>query len=91
MTKSDLKYYVSQGTDSHFFERSSMKFFGDTMTNYGVRSKVILSNYDADGNYHSDGVKLEVWELYRKRAVKHGLKNSSYFDKVTYSRVFEKC
>lgn len=91
MAKSDLKYHVSQGTDSHFFERSSMKFFGDTMANYGVRSTVILSNYDSEGNYHAEGVKREVWELYRKRAVTHGLKNSSYFDKVTYLRVFEKC
>lgn len=36
MTKSDLRYYVMQ-TGSHYFDRSSMKFFGDTMANYGVR------------------------------------------------------
>lgn len=36
MTPSDLKYHVEQ-TGSHFFERSSMKFFGDEMHNYGVR------------------------------------------------------
>ena len=36
MTPSDLKYNV-ENTGSNFFERSSMKFFGDTMRNYGVR------------------------------------------------------
>lgn len=91
MNASELKYNVESGGDSHFFERSSMKFFGDTMKNYGVCSAVIISNYDSEDNYHAEGVKREVWELYRKRAVKHGLKDSSYFDKVTYSRVFEKC
>lgn len=33
---SDLKYVVEQ-TGSYFFTRSTMKFFGDTMKNYGVR------------------------------------------------------
>lgn len=36
MKASELKYHVSQ-TDSHFFDRSSMKFFGDTMANYGEK------------------------------------------------------
>lgn len=36
-TKSDLKLKVSQ-TGSCFFNRESMKFFGDTMANYGLRS-----------------------------------------------------
>ena len=70
MTKSDLKYYVSQ-TGSHYFDRKSMKFFGDTMANYGVRS------------YNEN-----LWELYRKKPVNCGLKDSSYFDKVTYERKF---
>ena len=68
MTPSDLKYEVERGEDSHFFERSSMKFFGDTMRNYGVR--------DAG----------DCWELYRKRPVMHGLKNSTFFDKITFAR-----
>jgi hypothetical protein len=29
-----------------------------------------------------------VWELYRKRPVKHGLQSSAYFDKQTFQRVF---
>lgn len=88
MTPAELKYHVSNGTDSHFFDRSSMRFFGDTMRNYGVRSATIKTNYDANGNYSADGVTMEVWELYRRHAVKHGLKTSAYFDKVTFNRVF---
>ena len=72
MTKSDLKYHVSQ-TGSFFFDRKSMQFFGDTMANYGVRS-----------------YNFELWELYRKKPVKHGLKDSAYFHKVTFERKFIK-
>jgi hypothetical protein len=38
MTPSQLKAKVEQGKDSYFFTRDTMKFFGDTMRNYGVRS-----------------------------------------------------
>ncbi len=37
MTPAELKY-LTEETESHFFTRSTMKFFGDTMRNYGVRS-----------------------------------------------------
>jgi len=36
MTPSELKHHVEQ-TGSHHFDRKTMKFFGDTMRNYGVR------------------------------------------------------
>jgi len=36
MIPSDLKYEVEK-TGSVFFTRESMRFFGDTMRNYGVR------------------------------------------------------
>ena len=72
MTPSELKYNVSQ-TGSCFFHRDSMRFFGDTMRNYGVRAAVL------------DGV--EVWELYRKRPVKCGLRSSAYFNRATFERV----
>lgn len=71
-TKSDLKYHVTN-TGSYFFESKTMKFFGDTMANYGLRS------YNAN-----------TWELYRKNPVKHNLKDSAYFDKTTYERVYIK-
>jgi len=39
MTPSELKYqHETTHPDSHFFDRKIMKFFGDTMKNYGVRS-----------------------------------------------------
>lgn len=38
MTPSKLKYEVEKaGYDKYFFARSTMRFFGDTMRNYGVR------------------------------------------------------
>jgi hypothetical protein len=87
MTASELKYQVEK-TGSNFFDRSSMRFFGDTMKNYGVRSTTVTSNYDAADNWSDNGVTIEVWELYRRRPVKCGLQKSAYFDKVTFSRVY---
>jgi hypothetical protein len=86
MSASELKYQVEK-TGSNFFSRESMKFFGDTMANYGVRSATVTSNYDAAGNWSDNGESIEVWELYRRRPVKHGLKNSAYFSKADYSRI----
>jgi len=37
MTPSELKFNVEQGKDCFFFRRDTMRFFGDTMRNYGVR------------------------------------------------------
>ena len=90
MTPSDLKFHVQQAnTESHYFDRSSMRFFGDTMVNYGVRSATVRTYYNASGAYVCEqGVIVEVWELYRKRAVKHGLKDSVYFAKDDYRRVY---
>lgn len=89
MTPSELKYQVEcNGSDSYFFDRKSMKFFGDTMANYGVRSAVVRTNYDEAGNWSSsEGVEVEVWELYRKRAVKCGNKASAFFRKTNFERV----
>ena len=71
MTASELKYNVEQGHDRYFFTRDSMRFFGDTMRNYGVR----------DGG--------TTWKLYRRHPVKHGFRDSAYFDKATFKRVFD--
>lgn len=88
-TASDLKYYVEQaGHDSHFFTRKTMKFFGDTMKNYGVRKIEMLTIYDDEGNYIGpEGRIIEVYELYRRNPVKHGLTGSAYFDAATFKRV----
>ena len=46
MNASELKRKVeSAGREPYFFTRSSMKFFGDTMRNYGAREKIIKT-YD---------------------------------------------
>lgn len=41
MNAYELKAHVSAGKDRFFFERDTMRFFGDTMRNYGVRSKPV--------------------------------------------------
>lgn len=65
-TASDLKYCYEAGNGGHFFERSTLKFFGDSMRNYGITK------------HHTKNRGLVI-ELRRKNAVKHGLKSSVYF------------
>ena len=72
MTPANLKY-CTQDIVPRFFSRSNMKFFGDTMKNFGVRSNTI------------DGI--EVWELYRKKPVKCDLQISHYFRKDNFEKV----
>lgn len=88
-TASDLKYAVENtGRESYFFDRKTMRFFGDTMANFGVRKTVVKTYYDAEGNYVSEeGVDREVYELYRRKPVKAGNKSSAYFDVNTFARV----
>lgn len=79
-TASDLKYYVEQsGNEPHFFTRSSMRFFVDTMRNYGVRKTTVITLQNE---------AIDCWELYRRHAVKHNLTASSYFNCRTFQRVF---
>lgn len=88
-TASDLRAFVeSRGTDSHFFDRKTMRFFGDTMKNYGVCKTTIRVNYDANGEYVQGGEEIEAWELYRKRPVKHGLQTSVYFRADNFSQTY---
>ncbi len=79
MDKYELKRRVSETVGGrYYFSRATMKFFGDTMANYGVRRAKIMD---------MDGQKREVYELYRRRPVKHGLNKSAYFDVDTFKRV----
>lgn len=78
MNPSELKSRVSE-REPYFFDRKTMKFFGDRMSNYGVR-KAEITLYT--------GEKVQVWELYRRRPVKHGLQDSAYFNMVTFKREF---
>ena len=75
MNASELKAKIEQtGEQPYFFTRETMRFFGDTMKNFGVRQ--------------STRGGVPVWELYRKRPVKHGLQGSFYFDQQTFRRVY---
>jgi hypothetical protein len=88
MSPSELKYHVETANpDCCFFHRGTMRFFGDTMRNYGVRSVLVSSNFDENGNYHEDGVDREAWELYRKKPVKRGNKGSAFFCKSTFDEI----
>lgn len=78
ITPSELKYQV-EATGSKFFERATMKCFGDTMSNYGVRDVGVIET--------PSGGKVECWELYRRKPVKHGVQSSAYFNKATFARV----
>ena len=82
MKASELKWRVEQsGNEPYFFTRKTMQFFGDRMSNYGVRSAVI-------DTYSETGV--ECWELYRRQPVKNGLQSSAYFRKDAFERAFQK-
>ena len=91
MNVSELKYQVEQGEDRFFFTRDTMRFFGDTMKNYGVRDGGTLPyHWDDTGNHYSEEPRtIEVWELFRKRPVKHGLTDSAYFDKRTFKHILK--
>lgn len=86
-TPSDLKAAVS-ATGSCFFDRDSMKFFGDTMRNYGLRKTKILSNYDAYGRFCPEVIIVEVYCLYRKKATSKGATENAYFHMDTFRRAF---
>lgn len=89
MTPSDLKYaHEGAFPQSHFFDRDTMRFFGDTMGNYGVRRVSIRSRYDGD-TWTREGVLVDCWELYRRRATKKGATGSTFFDVRTFDIVHE--
>jgi hypothetical protein len=68
MTASKLKHlYQRNHPNGHFFDRKTMRFFGDTMANFGV----------LDGGKRELATALgvettEVWVLYRKRSTVRG-------------------
>jgi len=66
---------LARNSESRFFSRENMRFAGDTMRNYGVRLTTI-----------NDGV--QVFELYRRRPVKHGLQSSAYFTADTFTQTW---
>ena len=82
MTPSELKSHVEGGPDRFFFTRDTLRFFGDTMRNYGVCAQpVIVKSYAST---------VECWELYRRHPVKHGMCDSAFFAVDDYRRVLPK-
>lgn len=79
MTKTELKNNV-ESNGSHFFDRDTMRFFGDTMDNYYVpKQPVQVKKYD--GNFE------QCWELQRRKPVNHGLSDSAFFSCVNFNRI----
>ena len=65
-TASQLKsWHETLCPGSYFFARETMRFFGDTMKNYGLKKHQTM------------------FELTRRRPVKHGIQTSHYFDRQT--------
>jgi hypothetical protein len=64
---------LARNSESRYFSRENMRFFGDTMRNYGVRLTTINGG-------------VQVFELYRRKPVKHGLQSSAYFLADTFAR-----
>ena len=79
MTKSELKQNV-ESTGSCYFERKSMKFFGDTMANYYVpKNPVKIKTY-------ANSI-VDCWELKRRKPVRHRLSDSAYFSCADFCRI----
>ena len=88
MTVSELKQNTEQ-TSPYYFTRKTMKFFGDSIRNYGVRSSTIKDGYSFERN--GTQTDIDVWELYRRKPVKYGLRSSAYFRKENFEQVFKTC
>ena len=82
MTASELKYQYQTRGNGYFFNRSTMKFFGDTMRNYYVSAGTVVIETPT-GNIH------RCYELTRVHSVKHGLNSAAYFDIDTFEAVVE--
>lgn len=79
LTPYELKYKIlAADPTNHFFDYKTMRFFGDTMKNFGCRIAVIKII----------GETKEVYELYRIKAVKGRLKSSFFFDPETFKKVY---
>jgi hypothetical protein len=76
MTVSELKrLYERNNPDGNYFDRKTMRFFGDTMQNYYVVDAGLVKTY-------SSKRRVSAWALCRRRPVNGGLVGaSSYFCK----------
>jgi hypothetical protein len=80
MNASQLKAEIeSTGQNPHFFDRKTMKFFGDTLANFAVTGPVKI--------YDWSGELVMCWNLYRKRATKSVAGSGYHFCVSTFRRV----
>lgn len=88
MTPQELKMHLENKGSKHF-TRENMRFAGDSMGNYGVRSATITTmELNEAGTHYNVPTKIEVWELYRKKPVMYNLQKSAYFTKDTFKGVY---
>jgi len=74
MNASKLKAnYQANNPNGHFFDRATLRFFGDTMKNYGV----VKTTFNG----------VPAFELFRRRPVKHGRTASAYFTADTFKLI----
>jgi hypothetical protein len=73
MTPSDLKrHHETNNPDSYFFSRETMRFFGDTMSNYATSSRIYyMRGYD--------GSLTPCYRLTRKKPTRKGAPITSWF------------
>ena len=82
-TPADLKFHhQSHHPESHFFDSKTMRFFGDSMSNYRVSGPVMVDTWSRG--------HVECWALERKRAVKNGLKTAAYFSTADFEQIQSK-
>jgi hypothetical protein len=85
MKPSELKaLYERNNPEGHFFSRETMRFFGDTMRNFGVTDAGKIRTMTVNGIE-----EVEAWELYRKRPVNGGVYgHCAYFGKKDGKVIF---
>lgn len=83
MTKKLMSVFELQtkveATGSKFFSKNTLRFAGDSVGNFGVSATPVKINTKA-------GPGL-VWELYRRRPVKHAVQTSAYFCVWTFQQL----
>ena len=80
MTASELRARIEEsGFSPVFFTPETMRFFGDTMRNYGVRGPMRVEI--------RRGVFEAAYELYRRKPVKFGLCASAWFSASSFKRL----
>ena len=87
LNPSQLRYEVEKhNAESHFFDRKTMKFFGDTMRNFGCYRDAIRTAFSIDGEWEPEGIDRDVYVLYRKNVKRNQNKVAGYFCCITFKK-----